>query len=584
MNPSQLRQCLHFHYFLKRKKLCRNVWNCIPLIKKYSSSVDSAEEEDFFGISEKDSLGQPSEKVDEVVDKDYIYGKYLPKMTNKISDPSLEKVFQVPFGSIRLDSYNKHTLADKMVREKHDVHLGDSSFDNRISTETESNISNFRKLDASSNKNSEFEYIDNQYFSRTEYTSESKGLIDNKKITSSSANHILMDLEDKDLHRSQNHNLNNVTHEFVSDENFIDSQYFNKPMSGTTDEQPLLELNSTHRAHSLAENKEDLQRENQNFIDNQYFGLSDQNEGASTVLKKIEPVLTKEEPLEIKAQSKPPTHEEETENAFNVAMKIRKKLRKENVRDDIVAINKPYGLSSHGGPGVHVSLADLLPELAAKIYHKGTLHLIHRLDKETTGVLLLARTAEMAAVLHKMFREQEVIKKYWAITKGVPNPDIGIIDIPIAEGSIDGKSRMVLKPDYTEETRLVMKKSSVKRFEAVTRYKVLCKSYESALVECQPKTGVKHQVRVHLAFGLNTPIIGDHKYSHINKLAPQRLFPEILQRLNVRQSKVRYIPMHLHSKIIILPQLLDGKNLFIKADLPYHFRKNMKSLKLKADK
>ncbi|XP_036360060.1 uncharacterized protein LOC115213410 isoform X2 [Octopus sinensis] len=583
MNPSQLRKGLHCHYFLKRKKLCRNIWNSIPLIKKYSSSVDSAEE-DFFGISEKDSLGQPSEKVDEVVNNDYIYKKYLPKMVDKMSDPSLEKIFQVPFGSIRLDSYNKHALTDKMVREKHDVHLGDSSFESRISTETEDNISNFRKLDASRNKNSEFEYIDNQYFSRTEYASESKGLMDNEKITSS-ANHTLMDLENKDLHRSQNHDLNNVTHEFVSDENFIDSQYFNKPMSGTTDEPPSLELNSTHRAHSLAENKEDLQRENLHFIDNQYFGLNDQNEGASTVLKKIKPVLTKEEPLEIKAQSKPPTHDdEETDNAFNVAMKIRKKLREENVRDDIVAINKPYGLSSHGGPGVHVSLADLLPELAAKIYHKGTLHLIHRLDKETTGVLLLARTAEMAAVLHKMFREQEVLKTYWAITKGVPNPDVGIIDIPIAEGSIDGKSRMVLKPDYTEETRLVMKKSSVKRSEAVTHYKVLCKSFGSALVECQPKTGVKHQVRVHLAFGLNTPIIGDHKYSHINKLAPQRLFPEILQRLNVRQSKVRYIPMHLHSKAIILPQLLNGKNLFIKANLPYHFYKNMKSLKLKTDK
>ncbi|KAK2166706.1 hypothetical protein NP493_1293g01033 [Ridgeia piscesae] len=184
-----------------------------------------------------------------------------------------------------------------------------------------------------------------------------------------------------------------------------------------------------------------------------------------------------------------------------------------------------------------------------------------------------------------MFKKREVVKRYWVITKGVPNPLEGVIDIPMAEAEVEGKYRMALRPNYTSETKLLMRSShKVKKREAVTNYRVLDSHQSTALVECQPESGVKHQIRCHLAFGLNTPILGDHKYSHYSKIAPQKLYPDILQRLGVRQAKVRHLPMHLHAVNVILPEFNNGHNVFISARLPRHFVQNMKWLKLKVPK
>lgn len=97
-----------------------------------------------------------------------------------------------------------------------------------------------------------------------------------------------------------------------------------------------------------------------------------------------------------------------------------------------------------------------------------------------------------------------------------------------------------------------------------------------------PETGIRHQIRVHLGFGLRCPILGDHKYSYVDLLAPQKLPSDILLALRVRQSKVRHVPMHLHAYVYMIPQAgTDGKNIFIKAPLPFHFRMNMSKLKLR---
>ncbi|XP_050409455.1 uncharacterized protein LOC126824300 [Patella vulgata] len=256
-------------------------------------------------------------------------------------------------------------------------------------------------------------------------------------------------------------------------------------------------------------------------------------------------------------------------------------------RDDIIAIDKPYGLPSHGGPGVHMSVGQLLPALAERLDPTGelsTLHLVHRLDKETTGVMLLARTSEMASELKGYFIRREVIKKYWAITKGVPKLPEGIINIPMAEVDMGkGIHRMALKPEYQQKFYSIMKKRNINEsVEAVTQYKILQQNGTAALIECQPSTGVKHQIRVHLGFGLNTPILGDHKYSHFSKLVPQKLYGDMLQKLGIRQSKVRHVPMHLHAKSLVIPEFQDGRNLIVSAKLPQHFVTNMHRLKLTA--
>ncbi|KAK6184458.1 hypothetical protein SNE40_006926 [Patella caerulea] len=190
----------------------------------------------------------------------------------------------------------------------------------------------------------------------------------------------------------------------------------------------------------------------------------------------------------------------------------------------------------------------------------------------------------MASELKGYFIRREVIKKYWAITKGVPQLPEGIINIPMAEVDMGkGIHRMALKPEYQQQFYSIMKKRNINEsVEAVTQYKILQQNGTAALIECQPSTGVKHQIRVHLGFGLNTPILGDHKYSHFSKLVPQKLHGDMLQKLGIRQSKVRHVPMHLHAKSLVIPEFENGRNLIVSAKLPQHFVTNMHRLKLTA--
>ncbi|XP_021552115.1 mitochondrial RNA pseudouridine synthase RPUSD4 isoform X3 [Neomonachus schauinslandi] len=197
---------------------------------------------------------------------------------------------------------------------------------------------------------------------------------------------------------------------------------------------------------------------------------------------------------------------------------------------DLVVINKPYGLPVHGGPGVQLCITDVLPILAKMLHgHKAEpLHLCHRLDKETTGVMVLAWEKEVARQVQELFRTRQVAKKYWAITVRVPVPPAGVVDIPIIEKEVQ---------------------------VAVTQYRVLSSTLSSALVELQPITGIKHQLRVHLSFGLDCPILGDHKYSNWTQLAPQKLSLGTLKKLGLHQTKARHIPLHLHAHQLILPAL-----------------------------
>ncbi|XP_025784300.1 mitochondrial RNA pseudouridine synthase RPUSD4 isoform X3 [Puma concolor] len=204
---------------------------------------------------------------------------------------------------------------------------------------------------------------------------------------------------------------------------------------------------------------------------------------------------------------------------------------------DLVVINKPYGLPVHGGPGVQLCISDVLPILAKMLRgHKAEpLHLCHRLDKETTGVMVLAWEKEMAHQVQELFRTRQVVKKYWAIAVRVPVPSAGVVDIPIVEKEVQG-------PQQHYKV-------------AVTQYQVLSSTLSSALLELQPITGIKHQLRVHLSFGLDCPILGDHKYSDWNKLAPQKLSVGTLKKLGLKQAKARHIPLHLHARQLVLPAL-----------------------------
>lgn len=283
---------------------------------------------------------------------------------------------------------------------------------------------------------------------------------------------------------------------------------------------------------------------------------------------------------------------------------------------DIVALNKPYGISIYGtshnskdslhslneefenidevnnntSPPAKVKSGDphlhlFLPELAERL-GCSKLYTVHRLDRDTTGVLLLAKTQEKARQLNHLFRGKEIQKRYLCITRGVPDNLSGSIDIPIELGIIrmakgPKRERMVLCPEPMENIR-AQRRPSRKAKQAVTRYRVLSDRGNAALLEVFPETGVRHQIRVHLGFGLRTPILGDHKYSHLDKLAPQRLPSDMLMALRVRQAKARHIPMHLHAYVLMIPRAGEfNRDIFIRAPIPLFFRKNLASLKLR---
>ena len=107
----------------------------------------------------------------------------------------------------------------------------------------------------------------------------------------------------------------------------------------------------------------------------------------------------------------------------------------------------------------------------------------------------------------------------------------------------------------------------------------------AAYLELEPQTGVRHQLRVHLSEAINCQVLGDHKYAHPERFAPQKLPEDMLKSLNVQQSKVRNIPMHLHAASIEIPELGPaGQSLVIHASLPAFFRLSMKKLKLNSDR
>ncbi|XP_042202482.1 mitochondrial RNA pseudouridine synthase RPUSD4 [Callorhinchus milii] len=278
----------------------------------------------------------------------------------------------------------------------------------------------------------------------------------------------------------------------------------------------------------------------------------------------------------------------------NVLAKVlRKSLLHED--KDFVVIDKPYGIPVHGGPGVRLSLADVLPVLAKMMegMKAQPFHLCHRLDKETTGVMALGRNQEAAQGLQQLFRTRQVTKRYWVVTVGVPVPSEGIIDIPIMEKEIPGAQhlyKMGLSPLYRtgggEEGGAVIRiRGNRDAFSAVTKYRILESSGSCALVEMQPITGVKHQLRVHAALALNCPILGDHKYSTWAQLVPQRLPDSILRRLQLTRSKTRHIPLHLHAcELSVSPCPSMTKGLSVRCRPPKFFRSSLRRLNISPPK
>ncbi len=213
--------------------------------------------------------------------------------------------------------------------------------------------------------------------------------------------------------------------------------------------------------------------------------------------------------------------------------------------NDIVAINKPSGLAVQGGSKVSYSVDDLLHYLE----NGEQLKLAHRLDKDTSGLLLLARGAKAAAELTGLFKDRAVEKTYLALVYGMPLLRDGKVEMDIGKSEVNGGASFE-RVQAGEGGR-----------HSLTHYKVLeSLGKRLSLLELKPHTGRMHQLRVHCA-ELNCPIVGDDKYGTRS---------EVLKELGIENK------LHLHALSITFPWR--GKQINLGAPLSGHMQKTCKLL------
>jgi 23S rRNA pseudouridine955/2504/2580 synthase len=167
--------------------------------------------------------------------------------------------------------------------------------------------------------------------------------------------------------------------------------------------------------------------------------------------------------------------------------------------EEICVINKPAGLAVQGGTKTAYHLDGLL-----QAYGQGKpFRLVHRLDKETSGVLVVAKTLEKAINLAEAFQKHRVKKIYWALVEGVPNPAHGSIKVPILKNMNGNFEKVTIDPKNGKP--------------ALTDYRLIkALGQKAAWVELCPHTGRMHQLRVHCSY-IGHPILGDGKYGSTTK-------------------------------------------------------------------
>lgn len=213
--------------------------------------------------------------------------------------------------------------------------------------------------------------------------------------------------------------------------------------------------------------------------------------------------------------------------------------------DDVLVIDKPAGLAVQGGTGLSTSVDALLDAL--RFGAKERPRLVHRLDRDTSGVLVLARNAKAAKYLAEAFRHKTTRKIYWAVVVGVPKIHHGRIDAPLQKsaGKADGRSRERVHID--EEGK-----------HAITEFALVEKAGKNAAwLALMPVTGRTHQLRAHCV-ALGTPILGDGKYAGSASFIARDDLPRQL---------------HLHARRLVLPHPTRKGAIDVTAPLPEHMKR-----------
>jgi 23S rRNA pseudouridine955/2504/2580 synthase len=212
---------------------------------------------------------------------------------------------------------------------------------------------------------------------------------------------------------------------------------------------------------------------------------------------------------------------------------------------DAFALNKPPGLATQGGTKTTNHLDRLLDGLSDEEGSRPKL--VHRLDKDTSGALLVARSARAAAFFSKSFSGRTARKVYWAVVVGVPSGNEGLIDAPLAKQPGTGGEKMHIDEEHGQQAK--------------TRWRVIDRAgNRAAWVELQPLTGRTHQLRAHMA-AIGHPIVGDGKYGGQDAF----LTGGISRKL------------HLHARHLKIDAPGGGK-IDVRAELPEHLAQSLEML------
>lgn len=208
---------------------------------------------------------------------------------------------------------------------------------------------------------------------------------------------------------------------------------------------------------------------------------------------------------------------------------------------DILAINKPYGLATQGGSKVKKHVDGYLEAVSPE---EEKYKLVHRLDKETSGVLLIAKNAKTARALGRIFKGREAQKYYWAVVSPAPRMEDGVIQANIAKGPARGGEYMMVNDEDGKYSK--------------TEYQVVEKAYtKAAWILFKPETGRTHQLRLHAQL-MEAPIIGDDKYG------VERQDPIDLEDLPHADK------LHLHARRLVVPHPSSKGTIDVTAPLSPH--------------
>ncbi len=232
---------------------------------------------------------------------------------------------------------------------------------------------------------------------------------------------------------------------------------------------------------------------------------------------------------------------------------------------DVLVLNKPWGLAVQGGSGTKRHIDGMLESLADRNGVRPVL--VHRLDRDTSGVLLCAKSRKMASELGATFRARETRKIYWALVEGVPKPEQGRISLFLAKGEGMGDERGG-KIDHADRERMrVAKHGDPEAQHSVTLYATVDSIIPRlAWLSLRPITGRTHQLRAHCE-AIGHPILGDPKYNRRPERDPARNDP------------LRAVPpglepkLHLVARRLVLPHPRGGV-IDVTAPVPAHMQKS----------